>query len=150
MFAILLVQVLLAQGASYSGFIFKSGPYFFSLFTYTFFSFLFFYSFLYFFLFFFLHDFWAPMPPPRGTYISGSWALIKNRLGAKFQPNSMIRLARAMGFGSIFCLISNKWKISIEKVLRKRWPPKSSAHRHFNMLAYTVRVRCRNKSLSMY
>ena len=52
--------------------------------------------------------FWAPMPPLGDTYISASRTLIKNRLDessnlawrgihAKFQPNSMIRLARARG-----------------------------------------------------
>ena len=50
----------------------------------------------------------VPCHPPWGTHISASRAHIKNRLDesaniaqrgihAKFQPNSMIRLARAMG-----------------------------------------------------
>ena len=52
--------------------------------------------------------FGPPCHPPRGTHISASRALIKNRLDesanlaqrgihAKFQPNSTSRLARAMG-----------------------------------------------------
>ena len=68
--------------------------------------------------------FGPPCHPPRGTHISASRALIKNRLDessnlaqrgihAKFQPNSTSRLARAMGGGSIFDFSSYNWRMSV-------------------------------------
>ena len=63
---------------------------------------------------------------PRGTHISASGALIKNCLDesanlaqrgihAKFQPNSMNRLARAIGGGwvSIFDISFYNWRMSV-------------------------------------
>ena len=77
------------------------------------------------------HGFWAPCPPPRATRISGSRAFIKKTLNesanlaksslhAKFQPNSTIRLARAMGHVSIFAISFYNWKMSVTVSYRTR------------------------------